>query len=58
MLLKELIKASIKAAEIPDVMFGSTTRKNAPVFVQPRLQAASSTESSNWSRLEPTTRIT
>ena len=54
-LLKELIKASMKAAEIPDVIFGSTTLKNAEILPHPRLHAASSTEKSNWSRLDPTT---
>ena len=57
-LLKELINASIKAEEMPEVTLGRTTLKNAAPLGHPRLQAASSTEKSNCSMEEPTTRIT
>ena len=57
-LLNELIKASIKADEIPEVTLGRTTLKNAAPLGHPRLQAASSIEKSNCSIAEPTTRIT
>ena len=53
MLLKELINASMKADEIPEVTLGRTTLKNAACLGHPRLQAASSMEKSNCSMEDP-----
>ena len=50
-LLNELIKASIKADEIPEVTLGRTTLKNAAPLGHPRLQAASSIEKSKENEL-------
>ena len=48
----------MNAEEIPEVTLGRTTLKKALPLGQPKLQAASSTDTSNCSIAEPTTRIT
>ena len=56
-LLKELIKASINAAKMPEVIFGKRMLKKACTLVHPKVQAASSIETSVCSMADPTTRI-